>query len=349
MSKRKSVKVVTWNLENMFHPKSGGPRNDFTPHEGWTLQLYNEKIKRLADVMLKIFKKHGTSSTPFVFGLTEIENEVVVNDLLKYLPARYKLAKDRTFRHKYFDTAIIYDSTYFSVKKAQYHQVFEKYPRGDVVQVDLVSRKSKEVLTVFCCHLKARPRNKYYTSMYREAVCDNMQTLIWKMHGGDKMLARVNRIKSKTTPVPKSLNLDKNIVVIGDFNDEPFSKSMMEYLLASYDKSFVLNQEDIYRVFLYNCSWEKLRSAKPGSLYYNKSHHSKWSMLDQIVISPALLKKDSKVQYKSGSFKVIQDLTAGKDGKPIRTNDWDDETDEVIWLEGYSDHFPVIAEFTFVG
>jgi hypothetical protein len=126
---------------------------------------------------------------------------------------------------------------------------------------------------------------------------------------------------------------------MGDFNDEPFSSSLLEYLNASYDGFYVTSQKDVDKVVLYNCSWEWLRNKKPGSYYYEKGRVSRWSMLDQIIVSPALLTGKGGMRYLPDSFTVEQKLTANENGVPFRTNTWDDN-DEVVWLPGYSDHFP---------
>jgi hypothetical protein len=179
--------------------------------------------------------------------------------------------------------------------------------------------------------------------MYRQAVCDDMQTAVWKMHGGAAARDAAQRAKGERAPKPDALELNQNIVLMGDFNDEPFSSSLLDYLNASYDKSFVVNQRDIKRVVLYNCAWEWLSREKPGSYFWEKGNVTRWSLLDQIVISPALLSGAAGMRYAPGSFRVEQSVTADEGGIPLRTCTWD-ENDNIVWLKGYSDHFPVRAE-----
>lgn len=139
---------------------------------------------------------------------------------------------------------------------------------------------------------------------------------------------------------PKGLVLDQHIVIMGDCNDEPFSPSITDYLMATYDKYYVATQQDIDKVALYNCAWEGLQGRRPGSLYYAHGLTTKWSMLDQIIISPHLLHVDSAIRYVPDSFEVIQDLSADGHGRPCACASYSD-AGELKWHDGYSDHFPV--------
>lgn len=347
----KTVRLVTWNLENLFHPETGGPRFDFTPHEGWTLDLYNAKLQRLAAVVNQMINNYTQKhKTGMLFGLTEIENPRVAHELIDRTGRKnLKVAIDPEFGHSYHDSLIIYDSDFFELISCRYHQVFERYDKGDVCHIELKIKGTEEKLNVFNCHLKARPSNKYYTEMYRQGVCDNIQNIIWRMHGGDELQKEIQQIKDEVTPFPNKFKHFPNVVVMGDFNDEPFSSSMTDYLNATYDINFVRDLRDIYRVPLYNASWEKLFSERPGTNYFEGSMISRWSMLDQMIVSPSLvsLEKKEGLRYRKGSFDIIQNLTADDKGIPFRTVSWDAD-DNLVWLEGYSDHFPVTLELEYL-
>ena len=265
-----------------------------------------------------------------------------MQEVLKFLPPQYQVAQDPDFSYAYHDVIVVYDSASLNMVSCKHHQTFDRFEKGDLCQVDFAIKNTTETLTVFCCHLKARPSNAAYTSMYRQAVCDNLQTFIWKMHNGDKVADQALRAKTNEEK-PNQLVLDKNIVLMGDFNDEPFSPSIIDYLGASYDKTHVQNQKNIRRVILYNCSWEGLREAKPGSYYYPAAPVSDWSMLDQIMVSPSLVLPQSKLKYVENSFKVLSKYSAKEDGTPFAVYS-EDENEKVIWQPGYSDHFPVLAE-----
>jgi hypothetical protein len=340
-----TIGILTWNLENLFNPKTGGPRYDHTPLEGWTEKLYQKKVIRISEVLKRIISELERAGKPIIIGLTEIEDYTVAEDILKRLPTRFKVAKDPNFSSRYHDAIVIYDEKSLNLDYCKYHKVFERFDKGDVLQTDFTVIGTSEKLTTFCCHLKARPSNQYYTSMYREAVCDNIQTLIWKMHDGHKVKDQIMQTKSEDEVAPTDLPKRPNIIVMGDFNDEPHSKSLIEYLLATYDKNYVKNWTGVENIPLYNCSWEKMLSEKPGTLYYEKSPSSNWSMLDQIIVSPGLLQDDSKLKYKKNSFHIYQDYTVDERGVPFRTSIKDEDWN-TIWQDGYSDHLPVSIQLT---
>jgi len=347
----KTVRLITWNLENLFHPETGGPRYDFTAHEGWTIELYKAKLNRMAAVFNQMMNNYTQKhSTGVIFGLTEIENPRVAHDLIECIGRKnLKVAVDPNFGHSYHDTLFIYDGDYFDLLSCRYHQVFERYDKGDVCQAEFKMKATDENFHLFCCHLKARPNNKYYTQMYRQGVCDNIQNIIWRMHGGDEIQKEIQHIKDETTPKPDKFKRFPNVVVMGDFNDEPFSTSITDYLNATYDINFVRDLRDVYRVPLYNPSWEKLSSEKPGTNYYEGSMTSRWTMLDQMMTSPGLvdLEKKEGLRFRKGSFEMIQNLTADAKGIPFRTVVWDKD-DNLVWQEGYSDHFPVTLELEYL-
>lgn len=334
----RQVRVLTWNVENLFHPETGGPRHDYTPPNGWTPTRYYRKISRLAKAITVMMQCVG-SRTPFLIGLTEVENLQVVRDLLAQLPERCCVAIDEAFHHAYHDAVILYDRDFFTLEHCTHHATFRRHDKGDVVQADFRLGKGKSRLSVFCCHLKARPGNPYYTAMYRQAVCDNLQNLVWRLHRGHRVQEQIRRMTSDAEK-PQELVLDQPVVIMGDFNDEPFSPSLTDYMMATYDRHYVATQQDVDKVALYNCAWEGLQGPRPGSLYYEHGFTTKWSMLDQIIVSPHLLHVDSPIRYVPASFEVIQDVSAGRDGRPFACAVYSD-AGELEWRDGYSDHFPV--------
>ncbi len=332
----RQVRVLTWNVENLFHPETGGPRHDYTPRQGWTLARYHDKVRRLARAITTILRRTG-HHTPCIVGLTEVEGPHVVNDVLAHMPTRFAMAVDTSFSQAYHDTVILYDRDFFTLEHCTHHTTFSRHEKGDVLQADF--RVGEHRLRVLCCHLKARPGNQYYTSTYREAVCDNLQNLVWRLHGGH--LAQEQRhLLPPEAARPAGLRLDQHIVLMGDFNDEPFSPSLTEYLMATYDQDYVATQQGIDKVALYNCAWEGLRGRRPGSLYYEHAFTTKWSMLDHIILSPHLLHSDSAIRYVPASFAVVQNVSADSAGRPLACAAYG-EDGAIEWCDGYSDHFPV--------
>ncbi|OZI46588.1 hypothetical protein CAL25_17960 [Bordetella genomosp. 5] len=125
-------------------------------------------------------------------------------------------------------------------------------------------------------------------------------------------------------------------IVLGDFNDEPFSPSLHNHLMASRDRNLVATRKPH---LLYNPFWKHVApsTAEPGpesdALWRGGSHHygagqlSRWHMYDQIIFSSAFLGRSSW---------MLQDETAG-------VVDFPPFTGLVLNKKSKFDHMPVVA------
>jgi hypothetical protein len=86
------------------------------------------------------------------------------------------------------------------------------------------------------------------------------------------------------------------ILLLGDFNDEPFDKSLADHLLATRDRELAKTKKG----FLYNPFWRCLGEAHPhkhpmlarassGSFFHRTGHRTRWRTFDQILFSAAFL------------------------------------------------------------
>lgn len=92
-------------------------------------------------------------------------------------------------------------------------------------------------------------------------------------------------------------NQGKYLILIGDYNDEPFDESLTEALVATRDRQLVLKKSD----FIYNPFWRHLGSSLMfpetnhedstfGTYYHNKGDTTKWLTFDQIMFSSSFVK-----------------------------------------------------------
>ena len=76
---QKTERIAFYNVENLFDTING-PNNDeeFLPEgkKQWTSERYNTKINHINQIICDL-------KTPIIIGLCEIENEFVMNDILK--------------------------------------------------------------------------------------------------------------------------------------------------------------------------------------------------------------------------------------------------------------------------
>ena len=128
----------------------------------------------------------------------------------------------------------------------------------------------------------------------------------------------------------QAVDAEANIIVMGDFNDDPDNESISKVLGATTDKSEMTDK------IFYN-PLAKLLTADRGTLCYRDD----WFLFDQILLTKSLLDKDGLKYKKSNIYddESIQVQGGKYDGHPLRTHAG------TLYLKGYSDHFPVYVIF----
>ena len=206
------LSVGFYNVENLFDTIND-PRirdEDFTP-EGlnkWNTQKYNRKLEMLADVISQV----GSTGGPEILGLSEVENRAVVQDLID-MP----LLKDKGYEIAHFDSpdnrgvdvALIYVKNVFQLTESHPHPVIlpSGYPTRDVLRAS--GYIDGELFHFLVAHWPSRSGGEAASMPNRMAAAKVMR------HVTDSLLA---------------INKEANVVLMGDFNDDPVSKSIKEGL-----------------------------------------------------------------------------------------------------------------------
>ncbi|WP_315518056.1 endonuclease/exonuclease/phosphatase family protein [Hoylesella nanceiensis] len=312
--------VGFYNQENLFDTcHDEGKRDyDFLPTGSykWNAMKYNHKLnnmsRALADMGTDVLPNIGCA----IIGLAEVENSKALDDLIAQpaLSARnYQYVHIEGPDRRGIDCALLYNPSLFSVKNTRlvpYVQKLKKdsafYTRGFLT---VSGTLADENVAVIVCHLPSR----FSESFYRELGAE-----------------QVKAIKDSL------LNDDPNckIFVMGDMNDDPIDKSMAGILKGKG------NIKDVNEGDMYNPWYNILVKEGVGTLLYQGS----WNLFDQILVTPNLLNKDDNKDFSSLKFWKNQIFkrdylfqTEGKyKGSPKRT------TAGGVWLDGYSDHLPVV-------
>lgn len=310
-----------YNQENLFDTcHDEGKRDyDFLPTGSykWNAMKYNHKLnnmsRALADMGTDVLPNIGCA----IIGLAEVENSKALDDLIAQpaLSARnYQYVHIEGPDRRGIDCALLYNPSLFSVKNTRlvpYVQKLKKdsafYTRGFLT---VSGTLADENVAVIVCHLPSR----FSESFYRELGAE-----------------QVKAIKDSL------LNDDPNckVFVMGDMNDDPIDKSMAGILKGK------ANIKDVNEGDMYNPWYNILVKEGVGTLLYQGS----WNLFDQILVTPNLLNKDDKKDFSSLKFWKNQIFkrdylfqTEGKyKGSPKRT------TAGGVWLDGYSDHLPVVV------
>ncbi len=297
-----------YNLENLFDPfdKDTNLDKDYTPTGKfkWDQEKYDLKIDHLSQTISKVGLMRS-NFPPVLLGVCEVENESCLQDLV--MSASLESFNYGYIFHKSTDTrgihvALLYQKNHFTVLDYSAHTVAlnieseTEYTR-DILHIigDLFGKKIHLILN----HWPSRTGGTRKTDPKRISAANEVQEII-------------NQIDQEEVAA--------NMVIMGDFNDDPSSESMQVFP----SKGFVNPMTD----------FEK---QKKGSVKFK----GKWIMFDQILFNNNL-KKTSWFNYigahiyvdpcliqKSGRFK----------GSPKRTFTGN------YHQGGYSDHFPVFIYF----
>ncbi|WP_221800540.1 hypothetical protein [Oceanobacter mangrovi] len=102
------------------------------------------------------------------------------------------------------------------------------------------------------------------------------------------------------------------VILMGDYNDDPFSACIFDGLMATRDRELVLKRDEL----LYNPYW-RIMSDLPhyervmGSYYYKSGALTRWHVFDQVIFSKAFLQNGDWI-YCDGST-LIMDIPAMTD------------------------------------
>ena len=321
--KKYSVATVAfYNLENLFDveddPKKLDERSPIMEMDSAVRpEIYKKKIKNMARVVSEIGADIA-QMPPVILGVCEIENEDVLIDLInspRLKPYKYDYVHHDSPDERSIDTGLLYQSNLFKPTNSVAHAVKIFYGENN----------SKRNFTRDVLVVSGQLNGEEFHFIVNH----------WPSRGGGLKKSEPGRLEAARV-VKKaidSLHLKDpyaKIMVMGDFNDGPYNKSIKNVVGVKFEKEEVGFKE------LYN-PYENIRRKGGGTIAYRGS----WDVFDQIFFSAPLLEEDYSEYryYKSGIFSppFLQNPKGRWKGYPFRS--WDGST----FSGGYSDHFPVFV------
>jgi len=313
LDERQSVRFVFYNVENLFDTLDHPEKNDdeFTPagRNHWTSYRYYTKLQRISKVMLAI----GEWQPPELFGLCEIENRLVLDDLLRLTPLSsfdYEIVHKESPDLRGIDVALFYRKKHFKLLFYDFFEVrIPEYP--DTKTRDILYAKgilkNADTLHIFINHWPSRFGGKEESD--------------------PKRLFTAKLLRSKVDSILK-INNQSLIFISGDFNDEPTDKSIIDVLNANGDTNNTL----------YNLMYD-LKQQGRGSYKYK----FEYNLIDQIIVSSSFFQENSKLKIhgEASIFEadwLMEDDKNFPGKKPFRTYIG------MKYNDGYSDHLPVYTD-----
>ncbi|WP_299016288.1 endonuclease/exonuclease/phosphatase family protein [uncultured Polaribacter sp.] len=312
-SKNQSKKITTigfYNVENLFDTKDNpNTLDDAFTQKGkkqWSHKRYRIKIKKLGSVISQM-GLNRSKFPPAIVGLVEVENANVVEDLVNSSNLRkfpYGFAHYDSPDERGIDVALLYNKHFFEYLNSKTHPVYLKNEEGkrdytrDILEV--TGNLHGELIHVLVNHWSSRRAGQKETEPKRIIAAETVKSI-------------VANIRDK--------NFDAKIIIMGDFNDDPTSKSVKLIEKAGFINPMI-------------SLWDKESS---GTLTYS----GKWNLFDQILFSENFKeKKEGKLYLKHAEVfnkEWLKNFKGKLKGSPFRTyiGKW--------YQGGFSDHFPVYA------
>ena len=306
-----SLRVVSYNVENLFHPKHDTvcidsttfiEKDDYewTPdgERRWSYTRYYRKVENIARVLTNIGEWDGVD----IVGLQEVENALCLKRLCYTLrPGEYDFVHYESPDPRGIDVALIYKKSRVDTLNSKPLPIpspqgresrEEKLVTRDILYV-CVRVDKRDTLHLFVCHLPSQRGGAAESEWKRTAVKEILQRSIDSVY---------------------ALHPAAKIIVMGDMNSEP-----KEDLDGLRNRMVVESQKS------------KVES------HGTHKFHGRWSCLDQFYTSPAL---DSLSRAEIYNAAWIQEPDEKYlDLKPKRTyNGFRYQKD------GFSDHLPILLK-----
>ncbi len=310
---QKNFIVAFYNVENLMDTidNPNASDNDFLPKGKykWTSSRYKKKISNIATVISKL----GNEDGPDLIGLAEVENREVLEDLIaaKELKAcSYSIVHYDSPDQRGIDVALLYNTKSFKLVSSRVYSASFLQLKSHTRDVLLVKGViEKDTIMVLVNHWPSRRKGVEQSEPKRIGISIMVREV-------------VDSIQQKSP--------NAKIILMGDFNDDPFDKSISVGLDAK-PEHFSMEKGELYNPFF------NMSKQGKGSVNYG----SKWNMFDQIILSQGFF--TSKKGYTCKEAFVYQpdwlhykkEVVRG----PFRTFKGQD------YIAGYSDHFPVYMVF----
>ena len=299
------------------------------------------KLEQLSNAIAAMNNNRG----PDLIGICEVENGPVINKLTNKIKEKvsrnYQVVHEKADDKRGIEVGFIYDVSKFEIEKDKLtgedlvfsHHILREEATRNILQVNFKIKASNTRLVLIGNHWPSRTIGELETEPYRIAAGDALSYFhrrILEEHG-------------ENTP----------IVAMGDFNDMPINRSLVDYAFSTpYIEQVEKSQ---YIPFFYNLMWPLIAQGS-ATFYFGKKMPDRCSskyttypnMLDQFMISKSITLQN-KLKVKENSVTVHKKIgdtelfenkysyeVPKKFGRPTECGN-----DVVFNKEGFSDHFPI--------
>lgn len=253
-----SLSMIWWNV-SLSPPKTSN-----------RTQAPKEKMEHIARVINYLIEK---GYDLICLGEVSMEDMRILSELLYLSERKYSYVEGADQQGRlYFDTGIIYSSK-LSIQRQEngsycYHDTYNVTDRNKVKLFErYVFRfnQFEDIIVLYLSHWPSQLRNSEINTTH---IAINLKNQIREI-----------------------LSENSNVILMGDYNLEPYDKCIVELLGSSRDKKQVKENTTL----LYNPCWglltPKNNESIGGSYFYKSGYHHRWKVLDQCMFSKSFLEK----------------------------------------------------------
>ena len=347
-----SIRVGSWNLQNLFDTDDDPISADleFTVAKGWTPEVYAAKVANLAAAIGELHDGHG----PELLGVCEVEGDDVFQQLLDEIGNPHlKIVGDPagTSDLRGIDTSLAYDDRKLRAVEQRSHVVHLRYATRDIFEVVFEVAETGERLVVIATHWPSRSKGRWRSEPLRIALAENIAFIVRDRVRFDA--ERYLQLKAAGDLAAVPARWGAKLLIMGDLNDEPADRSLVEHLQTSSELDRVTGPTNAiknfeaeaiaYRgddCFLYNASWKFLSPENTGTYFIDATQDevfaNRYQVLDQIIASRGLLDSNSlHLDVDSVEIHNTKTVATQPAGRPRA---FDRKT-----KKGTSDHLPITA------
>ncbi len=315
-----TFRVMEYNVENLFDTQHDTLKKDdeYLPGNirGWNYTRYQQKLSHIAQVVAAV----GEWNPPALIALCEIENGTCLKQLTYYSQMKYldyKVVHYESDDARGVDVALLYKPHFF--RPIASRPIRFTLPTG---------RTTRDILYA-CGALPNGDTLHVFVNHFPSRLGGELESEPNRIFAAKQLRAAVDSVQAT--------DAEALILIMGDFNDYPDNRSMRSVLGAQ-----AVATDSVVPAQLYNLTYALHERGEIGSY----KHDGQWGMLDQIIVSGALLSgtKNTKitpdgVRVYAPDWLLEDDKNLGK--KPFRT---------YVGMKfngGYSDHLPVFFDIDF--
>lgn len=314
-----SLRVMFYNVENFFDYEVDTTRgyNAFTPdgEQRWTISRYYTKRNNV----FKTIAALSQGQFPALIGFCEIENEKVLDDIVKRTPLRrlnYKVVHYESRDWRGIDVAIAYRPDLLTLVNSAPLTVRDvndtSFRTRDILYAAFETLQG-ELLHFYVNHWPSRYGGQIESESRRQLAASVLRS----------------HYDSLSAVMPGA-----KVLMMGDFNDTPSDPSVLKVLGAVAAEN---KPEDNALVQLF---------ANPANLGSEGTlkHGHDWQIFDQMIISASLYDSEQGIHYCPGSARIFHGDFLFEDDERYLGKKLFRTYSGPNYIGGFSDHLPVYVD-----